>query len=414
MAPVGAPVSRFKHFRKWGRDLFATVIRAVFTSAGFLAWLTRWRGTGSDRLVTKKIDKILLIRLDLLGDIFLTLPAVAAIRRRYPDAQMNMLALPYTAPALKLFPYVDQVLTFDINRLRPSGDMLNPTHYRDLWRLIRKLRKERYDLCVSFYGLYAGLLSFLSGSRVRIGYLGEGCPFLFTTPLPGKRYSIRQHEALYNLALARAAGASEPAELKPSIPAETLERVSVLLEEAGVSTDDLLIAFHPGSANGAAKRWPGWGWARLAESLTERLGARIVLTGVASELPLAQDITRQTSTRLAITTGRTSILEAAALLTCCKVLVTGDSAPAHMASALGVPVVALYGPTDPAISGPYGGRSIVLRKKTGCSPCYDLSNTAECRKTALLCMEAITPEEVFEAVKEILRTPAPAAPGRAA
>ncbi len=413
MALVGAPVLKFRRFKKYGRDLFAISVCTVFTAAGFLAWLTRWMSRDSASPVMRSIDKILLIRLDLLGDVILTLPAVAAIRRRYPEAKISMLVLPYTAPALKLFPYVDQILTFDINRLRPSGDMLNPNHYRDLWRLIKKLRNERFDLCVSFYGLYAGVFSFLSGSRVRVGYRGEACPFLFTNALPGKRYSIRQHEALYNLTLARAAGVVEPVELKATIPADAVESVSVMLEEAGVSSKDLLIAFHPGSANGSAKRWPERGWARLAENLSEGLGARIVLTGVASELPLAQDIARRTTTRLSIVTGKTNILEAAALLIRCKVLVTGDSAPAHLASALGVPVVGLYGPTDPAISGPYGGRSIVLTKQTSCSPCYDLSDSAECRKATLQCMEAITPEEAYEAVKEMLRTPAPVATGRA-
>lgn len=408
MASVGTR-RNLRRFKKRGRAWGTALLRAVFTALAFLAWL---RGDRRQDPATGEIKKILLIRLDLLGDVILTMPAVAALRWRYPKAHMAMLVLPYTAPALDLFPYVDQVLTFDINKLRPSGDMLNPVHYRDLWRLLRKLRRERCDLSISFYGLYAGLLAFLSGARLRIGYRGEGCPFLYNLPVPGRRYLVRQHEVEYNLDLARAAGARGPWDpLRAAIPVGAQERVEALLDQEGIGPGDVVVALHPGAANDPAKRWPAPGWARLADRLVRGMGARVALTGVASELPLVGEVVGQMSTRPVILAGKTSFAEMASLLARCRALVAGDSAPLHLAWALGVPVVALHGPTDPAISGPYGGRAVVLRKEALCPPCYDLSDTAECSRGDLLCMKALTSEEVYAAVERVLQAPAPAVPG---
>lgn len=342
----------------------------------------------------------MLIRMDLLGDVILTMPAVAAVRRRYPKAHITMLAVPYTAPVLGLFPYADRVLSFDLNKLRPSGDMLNLAHYRDLWSLVRLLRQERYDLAISFYGLYAGILAFLSGARLRVGYRGEGCPFLFNLPILGRRYAKQQHEVEYNLALARAAGALERAEpLQTQVPEAVRESADRLLEREGIAPRDLLVAIHPGSTNGAAKRWPTHSWAGLADRLGTELGARVVISGVASEVPLVREVTQRMGTRPVVLAGKTSIQELAYILTRCRLLVAGDSAPLHLAWAMGVPVVALFGPTDPAISGPCSGRAAVLRKETSCSPCYDLQDTPECRRRNLECMEAITVDEVFAAVR---------------
>lgn len=433
-----------RRLKRRGRHWGTSLIRSIFTAVAFLAWLRGGPGVfqrtgrrvGRDRRndlggeaaseqVLGDVKKVLLIRLDLLGDVILTMPAVAALRERYPEARITMLVLPYTAPVLELFPYVDRVLTFDLNKMRPSGDMLNFSHYRDLWRLVRRLRRERYDLAVSFYGLHAGILSFVSGARLRIGYGGEGCPLLFNVPVPGRRYETAQHEAEYNLTLARAAGAftspptpSPLAErglggevtLIPKIPDGVGDKVSALLDLEGIGPQDLLVAIHPGSTNGEAKRWTTQGWAGLADRLATGLGARVIINGVASELSLVQQITGQMKTRPVVMAGKTSVLELAGLLARCRVLVSGDSAPLHLASALGVPVVGLYGPTDPAIVGPFGRGAILLRKGLPCSPCYSLQDVAECRRESVACMEAITQEEVFGAVERALRELAPTIP----
>ncbi len=425
MDPAGGRKNAFGYFRRSGRRWGTAFVRGIFTIVAFLSWVTGgfyrredpgvFQGRETQAGAPKNaqdVKKILLIRMDLLGDVILTMPAVAALRKGYPLAHITMLVLPYTAPALDLFPYVDRVVTFDINKLRPSGDMLNLSHYRDLWRLLHRLRQERYDLAVSFYGLYAGILALISGARLRIGYRGEGCPFLFNLPVPGRRYEVPQHEVEYDLALARAAGACETlVALTPAIPEEVKDRALALLSHEGVGPQDLLVAIHPGSTNGTAKRWTIQGWAALADRVATELGAGVIFNGVASEMPLVREITGRMKTTPVVMAGKTSIPELAYLLTRCRVLVTGDSAPLHLAWSLGVPVVGLYGPTDPVVSGPYGGRSVVLRKEISCSPCYDLLDTAECRRESVACMEAITEEEVFTAVKRALQEFAPASQG---
>jgi lipopolysaccharide heptosyltransferase II len=374
-------------------------IGLVFSAAGLVGWLL---GDRAKTLRPSEVRRMLLIRLDLLGDVVLTMPAVRALRQRYPQAHIAMLVLPYTAPLVALLPYVDEVLAFDINKLRPSGEMLNPIHYRELWRLVRKLRRDRYDLCISFYGFYASLFSFISGARYRLGYSGESCPFVQNVSLPGGRYRERKHELEYNLTLAEAAGAvRDHGPLEFELPQEAMERVGRLLGQEGAATGTPLIALHPGASNGLAKRWPIQSWAALADRLVSEMGVRVVLTGSGAELSLANEVAGLMAAKPIIAAGQTTVPELVALLARCQAVVCGDSAPLHIAASLGIPSVALHGPTDPVISGPFGPSSIALRKE-GCPPCYDLSDTAECSKNEATCIQNITVEEVYTALEKVL------------
>ncbi|HWE63202.1 MAG TPA: glycosyltransferase family 9 protein, partial [Chloroflexota bacterium] len=300
-----------------------------------------------------RVRRILVIRLDLLGDLVNSMPAVAALHERFPHARITMLTLPHTAPIPLQFPFVDEVLTLDTNMIRSPRNLLRRDTYAQLVAMGLTLRRNHYDICVSLFGLMASIWAFVSGATQRIGYKRESYPYMFTDPLPGRRFDRRQHEVRWDLDLAAAAGASG-AWRTPTLRVipEAARRMAAVLAAHGVGAGDRLIGIHGGALNGSAKRWPATHWAALADRLIDRHGVSIVLTGSTSERHIAEDIRARMRQRPIILTGETDIDELLAVLARCDLVISGDSGPLHMAVALGRPTVSIYGPTDPAIYGP--------------------------------------------------------------
>lgn len=343
--------------------------------------------------------RILIIRLDLLGDLMLSVPAIRAVRRRWPRAELTALVLPYTAPLLAHFPEVDRVITFDPNRLRPSGTPWLPSVWADLLRIIRRLRAGRFDLALALYGPWAGLLAYLSGARFRVGYGAESHPKFFHLALPGRRYLVRRHEAEYTLAVAAAVGAPGGPEdyfLEPR--PEASARVGAKLARLGVPSGMPLIGVQVGAANGWAKQWYPDKWAAAAGEISRRWQAGVVLTGTARERPLAEEVRTRLDVPAWNLAGETDVPELVALLARLSLFLSGDTGPMHLATALGVPTVALHGPTDPALSGPWPpSRGVVLRLDLPCSPCYDLTDAAICPLGHHNCLRRLGPEAVVAA-----------------
>ena len=357
-----------------------------------------------------QIRRILVVRLDLIGDVILSLPAVRALRRAYPDAAVDLLVQPSTAPVLTgERDVVDRVLTCNPYRWLNPLALLRPATWREAASIVRSLRSGRYDLAISVSGDMNSIFTRLSGAQRRVGYAGEAYPFLLTDPIPGARYRHHQHEVRYVLALASAAGGIvQPGDEQLLLHAtpDATQRAGELLRRARTSTGahGPIVAIHVGARNGQAKRWPPAHIAALADRLIAELDALVVLTGAPNEAPLAQAAMRAASSdRLVNLTGQTTIPELIALVAASDVVVSGDSGPMHIACAVGTPVVALHGPTDPGLSGPTAPDAIALRRTLWCSPCYDASATAECRFGNPVCMKELAPSLVFAAVRRQLR-----------
>lgn len=347
--------------------------------------------------------RILVIRVDMLGDVVLTLPAVAALRRAYPDAPIDFLALPATAGILAGHPDIAAVLTADPNAwLARAGDAAT----RDAVRAtVERLRAARYDLAVSVCGDWASILARLSGAGRRVGFAAEAFPHFLTDTIPGGRYQTHQHETDYVAAVAERAGGSVDPPGSPSrrprlpVPDAARRQVAALLAAQGLAPDRPVIALHAGARNGQAKRWPLPSWARLADDLAAQTRAAVVLVGAPGDHPLAQAVLRRMADPQQATdlTGMTDLPQLAALLERCAVVVTGDSGPLHIAEAVGTRVVALHGPTDPAQSGPCGPDAVVLWRHIWCAPCYNSRATAECRFHHPICMLGLPPGDVLAA-----------------
>ncbi len=271
--------------------------------------------------------------------------------------------------------------------------------------MIGRLRACRYDLSVSIAGDWASVLAWLSGARRRVGYEREAYPGLLTDPVPGGRYGVRQHEVEYVKQLARVAGGRVADDVAPALHAtpEGERRALQLLAQCGVT--DLggpLVALHAGARNGLAKRWPTVSWAQLATDLVERLGARVVLVGAGGDLAIAAELQRLAQGRVIDLTGQTTLADLVALLALCDLVISGDSGPLHIACAVGTPVVGIYGPTDPLISGPLGTDALVVRQPIWCAPCYDARATADCRFRNPVCMKALPHTAVVAAARRQL------------
>jgi lipopolysaccharide heptosyltransferase II len=337
-----------------------------------------------------------------MGDLVLSLPAIHAMRRAYPEATIDVLILAANAGVVKHDQAISRIVTYDPNIWRRPGAFMSAASYKEFLGVLRDLRTQRYDLCLSLCGDWASILAFFSKARRRVGYRGEAYPFFMTDPVPGRRYRARQHEVDYVLGVAKAAGGivgegqREPA---MTVSESAREEVRALLAASGVQKGPLLIAAHAGATNGMAKRWPLPFWAALADQLIAQLGAKVILTGAPSDADMTGAVAAQMRQQPLDFAGKTSVQQLAALLAECDLVISGDSGPLHMAGAVGTPVVAIHGPTDPALSGPAGKDATVLRLGLFCSPCYDASLWAECRFFNPVCMKGITPDEVFEAAR---------------
>jgi len=393
--------------------------RLLWLLIAALGFLTRTRHAQGPCLVGNDhaLGRILVIRVDLIGDVVLSLPAVRVLKRAYPQADIDMLVLGSSAGILAGELEPAQVLTFDPYLWRHRLGLFNPRTWLEAWAFLTLLRARRYDLAISVSGDIGSILARLSGAPRRLGYADEAYPFMLTDALPGGRYKARQHEVRYVLALAAAVGAAVlPGDerLTLQVLPEASDRSQRLLQDgrARLGRTGPVIAIHAGARNGQAKRWPAEHIAALADRLIGETDALVVLTGAPSEAPLARAVLRQMRGDLLDLCGKTSLPELAALLAGSDLVVSGDSGPMHIACAVGTPVVALHGPTDPELSGPIAPNALVLRLPLWCSPCYDASATAECRFHNPVCMKELTPSLVFAAaVRQLRRSGATCAEG---
>lgn len=383
--------------------------RALRLVLGIAGYLTRERGQPLPplRAGDERIQRILVVRVDLLGDTVLSLPAVRVLARAYPHAAIDLLVQPSSAALVAAQPGVRRVIAYNPHVWRTPRAWLRPRTWREGRAQFRVLRAERYDLAISISGDIGSIVTRLSGARRRVGFAGEAYPYFLTDGVAGARYTAQRHEVEYVLALARAAGGSVlAADRQPRLCVSPVARaeVAALLRAARgrIAASGPVVTLHAGARNGQAKRWPSAHFAALADRLVRELDALVVLTGAPADEQLAAAVASRARVRVCNLAGQTSLPQLAALLAASDVVVSGDSGPMHIACAVGTPVVALHGPTDPQLSGPIMPGAVVLRLRLWCSPCYDASATAECRFHNPVCMKDLAPSIVFGAVRRLL------------
>ncbi len=335
--------------------------------------------------------RLLLIKLSALGDVIHALPTLEALRQAFPQGEITWLVEETYAPVLAGHPALDRV--WAAPRVRPG----RPGWGRELaaaLRLARRLRRETFDLVVDLQGLLkSALWTALARSARKVGYdrTREGSYLPLTERLAP--FDPEAHAVLRYLNVAHYLGA--PA-APPRFRLEHLAADSG--GESGPPGGQGLIVLHPG-ARWVTKLWPAAGWAAVADWLAAQ-GFTVALTGSAADRALAAAISARVQRPLLTLAGETTLGELAALFRRARVAVTTDTGPMHLAAALGTPVVALFGPTAPWRTGPFGAGHEIVRLQLECSPCFQR------RCGHARCLAELHVAAVQEAIRNLLSRPA--------
>ncbi|MBW1712328.1 MAG: lipopolysaccharide heptosyltransferase II, partial [Deltaproteobacteria bacterium] len=325
-----------------------------------------------------------------IGDAVMATPFLTNLRQALPRWRISLLAHAWTAPLFKADPRVDRLIVY-----QPQGAHQGLAGRR---RLARELAGRFQAGLLLTNSLDSGLVFKMAGLKRRIGFATDCRRLLLTDPLPGSRQLSRGHQVEYYLALLTFLGLASP-QRKPQVFDSPKARAwaGQWLKEQGLGPGQFLLGLAPGAAFGPAKRWPANRFAQAAKTLTQSRGGRVMIFGSAQDRDLGREAAQIVGPTAVDLTGQTSLDQAAALIGQLDLMLTNDSGLMHLADGLDRPLVALFGPTDPARNGPRGGRAAVLRAKPECAPCFKRI----CPK-GRTCLEDIPVEEVVEAARKLL------------
>ncbi len=351
---------------------------------------------------------ILLVRLRLIGDVVFTTPAIRALRRHYPDARITYIVEEDAAAVVRHNPHLDEVIVVKSPRAR--GRLLS-----DL-ALIRRLRRERYDLAIDFHGgPRSSLMTWLSGAPRRIGYEVPGRSWMYTTKVPRPRVLrprhsvVSQWDVLLPLGIAPPDPESDATEMAADPAAGAA--VSRRLAAADVRPDNPIVVVHV-SAGNPFRRWPAASFVELVCRLAAiDAKRRIILTSGPSDAAAAALIARDARARLeparraaVVECGEFNLAELRALADRAAVYIGGDSGPMHIAGTTGVPVVGLYGPTLAVRSQPFRSAALVHAaaevEGLACRPC----DQRRCAPGDFRCLTGISAADVAALVERVIRS----------
>lgn len=338
----------------------------------------------------RQIRRILVREVNWLGDAVLTLPALEVLRARFPQAEISLLAKPWVAGLFAGHPAVDRIVEY-----RPEDAHRG---LRGRLRLARDLRAGQFDLAVVFpNSLDAALIPWLGAVPYRVGYPTDGRRWLLTHPVPHDAGAAGGHQVERYLAIAWALGGDGRPPLRLPVTAEARRRAGQLLRAHGIAGTEPLVALNPGSAYGGAKRWPADRFAAVADGLVASRGARILLIGSGGEREVLDQVAahmRQPAVHLG---GRTDLAGLVGVLERARLLLSNDTGAMHVAAALGTPVLAIFGPTAPAATGPLGRWARIVRQPVACSPCLLRECPIDHR-----CMTGVMVDQVLKSALELL------------
>lgn len=336
--------------------------------------------------------KLLAIRLDRVGDVALSLPALQALRDRFPDASISVMTRPETAEIVSGHPAVDEVIPYFYERKGRHRGVLGNI------RFLKEIARHRFDVCLILHpSVRSHLVPFAAGIPYRIGF-DSYLPILLTRKVPDRRHLGLKHESEYALEIIRGLGAAARPESVPGVAffSEHQRTVGRLLEPSGVSPGDSLIAVHAGSSS-ASKKWPVERYAQLISKVSAKTPLKIVVVGGSEETGIGAFLKKEVPDRIVDLTGRLGLKELAALLSRCEALISNDSGPVHIAAQAGIRTLVIYGRNKPGLNPerwkPLGEGHRALQKNVGCVICL-----ADACTINFECLGALEVEDVFAAL----------------
>jgi heptosyltransferase-2 len=342
---------------------------------------------------------ILIRGVNWIGDAVLTIPAIQAVRKTFPDAHISLLVKPWVADIFSSSHDIDEIILYEDIYKGIKGKL----------RLAKMLKLKKFNTAVLFQNAFdAALITWLAGIPERIGYNTDFRSLLLTNAVPLTKDILTQHQVHYYINIVSAIGVASM-ETAPYLSLTREERNWAIKELESFNAAQLpVIGINPGATYGSAKRWLPERFAELIINIIDKLNGKVILFGSQSEAAAANEIAHNINAHSSDTThysshilnmaGKTGLRELAALISECDAFVTNDSGPMHMASALLVPTVAIFGSTNKKATAPFGDGHKVVSKDLPCAPCMK----RECPEGHLKCMTEINAGEIFEAVKELL------------
>jgi len=321
--------------------------------------------------------KILLIRIDRLGDMVLSAPAIRAVRTSFPAGEIHIITAAYTSELAALNP--------DVNRCLVDG---------------RDIIEQDYDMAIALHpGIRPNYLTFKSGAPVRVGFSGLGGEGFLTRALSDDRLIMMRHEVESTLEAVTAAGcATASKELEIRVTKEGEQFAEEFFKQRTITPGATIVMIHPGSRQSYI-RWKKEHFAEVADRLAREHAADIFILGGKGEEELVTGVSSLMKTKTYPVTGL-SLTQLVSVIKRCRIFIGNSTGPMHMASALKVPVVALFGSRHPRDSAsrwaPWQTRSIVLQHDPGCPACHPTN----CRDYR--CMDMITPGEVLKAAEKLI------------
>lgn len=335
--------------------------------------------------------RVLVKEVNWLGDLVMSLPALRAVRRAFPSAHLAVLVKEELASFFDGAGWIDEIVSYRVGRSLAG--------LADRRRVVAAIRARRFDLAILFPRSFESAL-WTAVARVprRVGYAADGRGLLLTDAVRRPAAVLRRHQMhdYLNLLHATLGVAGDAEDCRLDVDARNREAVDAWLA-ARRTRDGVLVALAVAAAYGPAKEWPAQRWTALIDRLAERHGAECVLVGAPGERPRCAQIAAATRHGALVAAGETTVGQAIALLSRCAGFAGNDSGSMHVAGALGIPTVGLFGSTNPQRTAPLGPRTRVVYHQVPCSPC--LART--CRFGHYDCLHAIAVEQVEHALQEL-------------
>jgi heptosyltransferase-2 len=321
----------------------------------------------------------------------MALPALEALKENLPESSVIVLAKPWVVPVFEDHPCVDRVLSY-------RKDVPYPRALLRILSTASELRRLKFDLAFLLQNAFeAALLAWLAGIPNRLGYNTDGRSLLLTHPV-SKEKDESSHQVEYYMGILKGMNwRVKYRDPRLHVNGRKAAAAHSLLFSLGIKEDDFLLGLAPGATYGPAKRWPPERFAAVADMAAEKWGAKVVVLGSGNEQAIGETVVLAMRAPALNLCGKTSLGEAAAVIGQCRAFVTNDSGLMHLAAALDVPTVAVFGSTDPIATGPRSEKARVVRHLMACSPCLKPECADGCG-----CLKTIRPDEVWKELVSVL------------
>ena len=339
--------------------------------------------------------KILIRCPNWIGDVMLSIPSISLVREAFPSAHISILIKSNLSPLLEGNPDINEIIPFNPETMSVIEKL----------KFYRGLKEKNFDLAILLTNSFeSALFIYLAGIKERIGYNKDMRGIFLTKKIPmPSRKSPRMHQADFYLTLIKSISVvssqwSVVSNKKVSfyIPEDIQNAVDKFWNEKGLSKKSPVIGMNIGASYGSAKRWMPERFAELADRIYSELKGEIILFGSSGDFNIEAEIKGRMKNKVLSMVGKTTLKSLAAMIKRCHLFITNDSGPMHIAAAVGTPIVAIFGSTDPSETSPLCDKYKIVRRPVDCSPCWK----REC-PTDHKCMELIKVSDVMDAVKEM-------------